>query len=53
MNAYLTREQIQERIKVPTRNPKYLTRDQIRQRIQELPITNPPMRPNKVVWDVS
>jgi hypothetical protein len=48
MKTYLTREQIQERIKSLPRNPKYLTREQIRQRIQEL--ANLPKRPKNVVW---
>jgi hypothetical protein len=48
MKTYLTREQIQERIKALPRNPKYLTREQIRQRIQEL--ANLPKRPKNVVW---
>ena len=50
MKIYLTREQIQERIKALPRNPKHLTREQIRLRIQELAITNPPKRPKNVVW---
>jgi len=50
MKTYPTREQIQERIKALPRNPKYLTREQIRQRLEELAITNPPKRPNNVVW---
>jgi hypothetical protein len=50
MKTYLTREQIQERIKALPNNPKYLTKEQIRQRIQDLAITNPPKRPKNVVW---
>ena len=34
MKAYLTREQITERLKAQPRPSKYLTREQIRQRIQ-------------------
>ena len=40
LKTYLTKEQIQERIAVFTRNHKYLTRTQIRQRIQELTKNN-------------
>ena len=40
LKTYLTKEQIQERIAVFTRNHKYLTREQIRQHIQELIISN-------------
>ena len=50
MKTYLTKEQIQERIKALPRNPKYLTRVQIRQRLEALAITNPPKRPKHVVW---
>jgi hypothetical protein len=50
MKTYLTREQIQERIKALPRNPKILTREQIRQRIQELAKTNPPKKPKYAVW---
>jgi hypothetical protein len=50
MKTYLTREQIQERLKALPRNPNIPTRDQIRQRMQELAKTNPPKKPKYAVW---
>lgn len=39
-STYLTREQIQERIKALPRTEKNLTREQIAQRIQGLTVSN-------------
>ncbi len=50
MKAYLTEEQIIERIKAYCRPPKYLTREQIRQRVQELATTNRPRKSKNAVW---
>jgi len=47
MKTFLTREQIQQRIKSLPKDPKYLTGEQIRQHIQDL--ANPPKRPKNVV----
>jgi len=52
MKTYLTREQIQERIKALPKNPKHLTREHIRQRIQKLAITNLPKKPKNALWGV-
>lgn len=52
MKTYLSREQIQERIKALPRYPKYLTREQIRQRIQELATTNLPKKSKNALWGV-
>lgn len=50
MKTYLTKEQIQERLKALPRNPNIPIRDEIRQRVQKLAKINLPKKPKYAVW---